>query len=145
MRVKLRCLGLGDLAVAWVTLLFVVSTVRCVSAATSIGRIGLESLALGRALKMRSRHLRLHPDPRPRRRTVSSRTGGSLSSGHEAASGSVNENGVPSIHMRCRITASLRAMATSARLRPFERARRAPHAFSDDHLAERVRMMLAAA
>ncbi len=47
MRVKLRCLGLGDLVAAWVALLFVVDAERCMPSATSIGRIGLESLAYG--------------------------------------------------------------------------------------------------
>ena len=64
---------------------------------------------------------------------------------HCTASGSVNEKTVPSTHMTWRMTASLRATATRARLRPLDRCRRMPHALSDDHLPDRVMMELAAA
>jgi hypothetical protein len=40
-----------------------------------------------------------------------------------------HENSVPSTHMQCRITASLRATATRAFLGPIRFARRLPHAF----------------
>ena len=47
-----------------------------------------------------------------------------------AASVFVHRNVVPSIHMRCRITASLRATATFARLRPRRLATSNPQRFS---------------
>src|SRR5262249_56030416 len=47
-------------------------------------------------------------------------------------------NSVPSIHMRCRITASLRATATLALRSPFRLANLMPQAFNTDHFATRV-------
>src|SRR5271166_4040267 len=54
------------------------------------------------------------------------------------------QNSVPSIHIRWRMTASLRATATRALLRLFLFAMRMPQAFSVDHLATRVSSTLAA-
>src|SRR5262249_54105483 len=47
-------------------------------------------------------------------------------------------NSVPSIHMRCRITASLRATATLALRSPFRLANLMPQAFNTDHFGTRV-------
>ena len=48
-------------------------------------------------------------------------------------------NSVPSIHMRCRMTASLRATATLALLSPLRLASFAPQALTADHFGTRVR------
>src|SRR5205814_5174445 len=53
-------------------------------------------------------------------------------------------NSVPSIHMRCRMTASLRATATLALRSPFRLASLIPQAFSADHFGTRVSSTLAA-
>lgn len=45
---------------------------------------------------------------------------------------------LPSTHIRCRMTASLRATATLALRMPIRLARRMPHAFSADHFCTRV-------
>lgn len=66
------------------------------------------------------------------------------SSGHAAASDPCR-NSVPSAHMRCRTTASLRATATMARRRPLAFISRMPQAFRLDHAIERMSMALAAA
>src|SRR5262249_52548986 len=63
---------------------------------------------------------------------------------YAAASLSDQLNSVLSIHMRCRMTASLRATATLALRNPFRLAILNPHAFSADHLDTRVRRTLAA-
>src|SRR5271163_2253935 len=47
-------------------------------------------------------------------------------------------NSVPSIHLRCRMTASFRATATLALRRPFRLVSLAPQAFSPDHFGTRV-------
>src|SRR5208282_6446443 len=47
-------------------------------------------------------------------------------------------NSVPSIHMRCRITASLRATATLALRSPFRLTSLVPQAFNVDHFCTRV-------
>ena len=47
-------------------------------------------------------------------------------------------NSVPSIHMRCRMTASLRATATLALRSPFRLASFVPQDFSADHFGTRV-------
>lgn len=65
-------------------------------------------------------------------------------SGHAAASDPCR-NSVPSAHMRCRTTASLRATATMARRRPLVFISRMPQAFRLDHVIERMSMALAAA
>jgi hypothetical protein len=46
-------------------------------------------------------------------------------------------NSVPSIHMRCRMTASLRATATFALRSPLRLASLIPHAFRADHFCMR--------
>src|SRR5256885_3500331 len=53
-------------------------------------------------------------------------------------------NSVRSIHMRCRMTASLRATATVAFRSPFRLASLIPQAFSADHFGTRVSSTLAA-
>src|SRR5215472_7841439 len=53
-------------------------------------------------------------------------------------------NSVPSTHMRCRMTASLRATATLALRSPLRLASLIPHAFSVDHFGTRVSSTLAA-
>src|SRR5262249_30782649 len=53
-------------------------------------------------------------------------------------------NSVPSIHIRCRRTASLRATATLALRRPLRLASLMPQAFSADHFGTRVSSTLAA-
>jgi hypothetical protein len=52
----------------------------------------------------------------------------------------VQRNSVPSLHMRCMITASLRASATFAFLRPRRLATFIAQAFSHDHFFVRVSM-----
>src|ERR1700735_2956703 len=53
-------------------------------------------------------------------------------------------NSVPSIHIRCRTTASFRATATLALRSPVRFATLMPQALSADHLATRVSITLAA-
>src|SRR5262245_24893157 len=53
-------------------------------------------------------------------------------------------NSVPSIHIRCRITASFRATATRALLRLLRFAMRMPQALRADHFPTRVNSTLAA-
>ena len=53
-------------------------------------------------------------------------------------------NSVPSIHIRCRMTASFRATATLALRSPLRFASRMPQALSADHFATRVSRTLAA-
>jgi hypothetical protein len=53
-------------------------------------------------------------------------------------------NSVPSIHIRCRMTASFRATATLALRSPLRFASRMPQALSADHFATRVSSTLAA-
>src|SRR5262249_60917587 len=53
-------------------------------------------------------------------------------------------NSVPSTHIRCRMTASLRATATLALRSPLRLASLTPHAFSVDHFGTRVSSTLAA-
>src|SRR6266576_3450191 len=57
---------------------------------------------------------------------------------YEATSFFDQLNSVPSIHMRCRMTASLRATATVAFRRPFRLASLMPQALSADHFGTRV-------
>src|SRR5215831_9112638 len=53
-------------------------------------------------------------------------------------------NSVPSIHIRCKMTASFRATATLALRSPLRFASLTPQALSADHLATRVSSTLAA-
>jgi hypothetical protein len=71
---------------AWVTLLYVVGLAEC-RAATSIGRIGLESLALGRARCGAADICGFIQTSSTRGETVVPGTGGSLTSDHDATSG----------------------------------------------------------
>ena len=96
----------------------------------------MESLALGRA-RGRSRHLRRHPGHRPRRDVpVGVRDVACLV--HATASSEPQRNSVPSIHMRCKMTASFRATAITARRRPRVLASRTPQALSEHHRLLRV-------
>ena len=65
-------------------------------------------------------------------------------SGHATAS-DPRRKSEPSIHMRCRTTAILRATATIARRRPLVFISRTPQAFRLDQAIERISMALAAA
>lgn len=53
-------------------------------------------------------------------------------------------NSASSLHMRCRMTASLRATATRALAMPRRWATRIPHALSVDHFWQRVSSVCAA-
>lgn len=57
---------------------------------------------------------------------------------------SPNWKGRLSSHIRCRMTASLRATATRARFMPIRAAKRMPQAFSRDHRRVRVSKVVAA-
>src|SRR3954471_2536239 len=61
-----------------------------------------------------------------------------------AVSSRHQRNSLPSAHMRCRITASLRATATVARRKPRRFAIAVPQAFSADHRVTRVSRLCAA-
>jgi hypothetical protein len=88
---------------------------------------------------MRSGHLRLHPDHRSHPDALTSAFELLCSMGAHACVGAgPQRNSDPSIHMRCRITASLRATAMTARRWPRVLARRTPQAFNEDHCALRV-------
>lgn len=63
---------------------------------------------------------------------------------YAAATSLPQRNGAPSVHMRWRMTASLRATATLAFCMPARLATRSPQAFSAHHRVNRVRMMWAA-
>lgn len=132
-------------SVAWVTLLFVVSAVLFCGLPHALVGSGWRAslwgaLSRGAADIYGFIQTRVHASGRCGREPVVL----TVLSDHRAVSGWLNANGVASIHIRWRMTASLRAMATRARLRPLVLASRMPQAFSDDHLVERVRMMLAA-
>src|SRR5689334_1745844 len=85
---------------------------------------------------------RSHQRHRPGR-DVSSRTWRNLRSryAHQAATSLLlfdQLNSVPSTHMRCRMTASLRATATLALRSPLRLVSLVPQAFSADHFGTRV-------
>ena len=63
---------------------------------------------------------------------------------HQVAATGSGSNSVPSIHIRCRITASRRANATFAFLGPIRLLSRRPHCCSRDGCLIRVRRMWAA-
>jgi hypothetical protein len=63
---------------------------------------------------------------------------------HPAATSRVHRNSVPSIHMRCMITASRRARATMAFFRPRRLAIVIAQALSQDHFVERTNRIWAA-
>jgi len=70
-------------------------------------------------------------------------SGGNLNSSRHAAAVDVaaclpQRNSLPSAHMRCRMTASLRATATRARAMPRRLATFMPHARSADHFVLRI-------
>jgi hypothetical protein len=89
----------------------------------------------------------ISPSPRPGRddsARLSARTRGLDQAGCIVASSDDQLNSVPSIHIRCRMTASFRATATRALLRLLRLAMRMPQALRADHLATRVNSTLAA-
>jgi len=67
-----------------------------------------------------------------------------LHGSHAVAASRVHRNSVPSIQMRCMITASRRARATMAFFWPRRLAIFIAHALSQDHFAERTSMIWAA-
>jgi len=87
---------------------------------------------------MRSSRLRLHPDHRSHLDALTSVLGLDVDRPHAGVATAPQRNSDPSIHMRCRITASLRATAMTARRWPRVLARRTPQAFNVDHWALRV-------
>lgn len=98
---------------------------------------GMESLAFGRA-RGHSGHIRLHPDLCPR--WGRSRLGSGETAGlcHALASSAPHGNSEPSIHILCRMTASFRATAITARRWPRVFASRMPHALSEYQALLRV-------
>lgn len=71
----------------------------------------------------------------------------SIANASQAPAGSFSldqQNSVPSLHMRCMITARRRASATMAFCRPRRLATLIAHAFSHDHFATRLRRTCAA-
>jgi hypothetical protein len=125
-----------------VTLLFAVWMAHCLRAAARMCRIGVESLAFGRARGAADIFGFIHPIVRVRTIPAGS---AELSSDHAAASLAPSRNSLPSTHMRCRTTANLRATATKARRRPLVFISRTPQAFKLDHVIERISMAFAAA
>lgn len=111
-------------------------------AAARMCRIGVESLAYGRAQGAADIFGFIHPIVRVRTIPAGS---AELSSDHAAASLAPRRNSLPSTHMRCKTTANLRATATRARRRPLVFISRTPQAFKLDHAIERVSMAFAAA
>ena len=87
---------------------------------------------------MRSSRMRLHPDHRSHLDALTSVLGLDVDRPHAGVATAPQRNSDPSIHMRCRITASLRATAMTARRWPRVLARRTPQAFNVDHWALRV-------
>jgi hypothetical protein len=67
-----------------------------------------------------------------------------LCDAHAAAVSRVHRNSVPSTHMRCMITASRRARATTAFFNPRRLAIFIAQTLSQDHFVERTSMMWAA-
>jgi len=80
-----------------------------------------------------------HPAHRPHRNDAAPpSSGGNWNSPGHAAGCLPQRNSLPSAHMRCRITASLRATATRARAMPRRLATFMPQARSADHLVLRI-------
>jgi len=86
----------------------------------------------------RSSQLRLHPDHRSHLDVLASDSSFCSRDLYAGVAAASQRNSEPSTHMRCRITASLRATAITARLWPRVLASRTPHALSADHCAVRV-------
>ena len=124
---------------AWVTLLFAVGTGGIQPLQALVGRFGEPGFwtcfEAQRTYTASSR-------PRPRR--DASFGVGVESLFHDLTPCVPHWNCVLSIHMRCRMTASFLATATTARRCPRVLAICIPQAFKDDHLALRVSMALAA-
>ena len=115
---------------AWVTLLYAVGLRGC--GAASIGRRGLESLAFGRASI--GAQQTFAASSRPSSTRGRSRRGSQANDrGYTVATSFPHWNVEPSIHMRCMMTASLRAIATSVRRRPLVLCSRRPQALRADH------------
>ena len=82
--------------------------------------------------------------PRYRRTILAFRYLSSLPNYAATTGALVQRKSLPSIHMRCNTTASLRAKATFARFKPRSLATRIAHAFRAENLVTRLRMMFAA-
>ena len=112
----LRMMGLGDVGGS-------MSKARCRQ---------LASQSIGRS------HHRQRPGRDVRSRAERELLLTRLSTLYAIASFADQRKSVPSTHIRCRMTASLRATATLALRMPIRLARRMPHAFSADHFCTRV-------
>ncbi len=124
---------------AWVTLLFAVGTGGIQPLQALVGRCGEPSFwACFKAQRTYTASSR----PRPRR---DASTGGRrVLLFHDLATSVLQRNGTSSSHIRCRMTASFRATAITARLWPRVLASFIPQAFSGDHFELRVSSTLAA-
>ncbi len=105
--------------------------------------LAVESLALRRASRCAAANFGFIHEPRPVRTTPSG-FGVGLSD-HAMPSTFSGRNSVPSAHMRCSRTASLRATATTARRRPLVRIKRIPHVLICDPAIVRMSSAFAAA
>src|SRR5215813_15337267 len=94
----------------------------------------------GRPLWAHAKHRTTSPPPSSRQGHYFPPEAGTLalSVARYAAASFDQENSVPSTHMRCKITASLRATATLAFLSPLRLAIRRPQALSADHFGTRI-------
>jgi len=123
---------------AWVKLLFAVGSGTIQPLQALVRRCG-EPCSW--ACFMHSGTLRLHPDH------VHAGTlllGSEALLFHDLAPSVLQRNGTSSSHMRCRMTASLRATAMTARRWPRVLASFMPQALSGDHVELRVSSTLAA-
>jgi len=105
--------------------------------------LAVESLALRRASGCAAVIFGFIHEPRPVRTTPFGLVSGG--SDHAKPSTFSGRNSVPSAHIRCSKTASLRATATTARRRPLVRISRMPQDFNCDPAIVRIRSALAAA
>ena len=133
--------GAVDFVSTWVTLLSAVGLRMC--GAASIGRRGLESHAYGRALIYAQRTCTASSRPyRPRGGEAPRPKAGSC---YLAPTSLPHWKSEPSNHMRCMMTASLRASATKAFWRPLVFCSRMPQALRADQRWLRESRALAAA
>ena len=138
-------IGPVGIVAAWVTLLYAVGlreVRRCEHWSERYG----EPRFWTRFREGRSRHSRLHPDHRPCGATTP--LGIAVSSGdcgYAIAASFPHRKVAPSIHMRCMMTASLRAIATRVRRRPLVRCSLRPQALRADHRCVRPIKAFAAA
>ena len=133
---KSSSLVFKESSIAWVTLL---SAVACaVMARRCTHRSdGVESLAFQRALTAQQTFT---ASSRPSSTRWTLPLGAEGVSRHAFAPSVPQRNSSPLIHMRCRMTASLRATATTALRRPLLFISFMPQALSDDHPIDRVIM-----